>query len=1124
MYLYIKVLENFKSYAGIKTIGPFHKCFSSVVGPNGSGKSNVIDAMLFVFGKKAKKLRLNKVSELIHSSDACLTNPPQYTKVSVYLHEIIDTGDGDDDYDVVPNTSVVVSRVARVDNTSQYQIDGRNSTFKQVADYLGTRGIDLDNNRFLILQGEVEMISMMPPKGKTDGDEGLLEYLEDIIGINKYVEAANIAAAKVEQLGEVRQERLHRVRAAEKEKDGLSSAKAEAEALVSKDREIRRKKNVLYQIYSMYARNEGDEAGTERTELLTKLNEDHTKLVEADNRVAEIENGMSDQKKEYDDVYAELTETKEAYASYERQDIQMRENMKHEKTTIKKLEDKVAGEMKKMEDAQLAMVDAETSIPTLEEQITECTERRAAEDSKLEVILDETKSITETLRLELEAKSHELAPMQQERTVYQNSLDTAQMEVDLLEDGVSRALEQLTNAERELSELDGRQRDTRTKLKECETELTVSKARVSKAEVELQDLGPKETALAKKSIDLVTQVEIARSSMQQSATGLSRVASAIIKASKKGGDLANCGVMGRLGDLATIDEQYDVAVSTACGMLDHIVVQTTAGTQKCLEHLRAHNLGRASFVPLDKMKKGAFDRAVETPEGAPRLFDLICPGHAAIAPALYLAVGDTLVAPDLETATRWAYDFGKRWRVVTVDGKLIETSGTMSGGGNSVQKGKMKLSNDKTKGVASTTNVGGGDTSPEELKQLEEEAKVAQDELKACRDRRRELIEEIRTLNKLIKTHSVKLPKLRMEIEGFDTTREVLTKQLPTLREQSTLSAIDEAKKSELLKKVVKCKSEMSACVAATSKLEAEVAKLQKNIVTAGGARLTNQQKACDKAKKDLNDANKELAAAKSTITNSKKIIIKAEKAKEMAETDLQRSREALETIQAEHVGLEGQAKEVMEAYEQVKKDEAEKRQALALVSKECEKLKQAQQKLKCAEVELHAKIETLDKQVKDCEKKVMHWDREVEQLCKVEKQEEIDYDFSDDEDEGEEEGDDTKKSGCKTKEADAEEGDEDDDVMNDDGKVVDDKDSPNIDESKETKTKTSTNKSSLPKLADSSLEQYSMESVKSDIAILEKERDTLAKNANMGAIAEYRKKEADYLSRYVCEILYIVS
>ena len=55
---------------------------------------------------------------------------------------------------------------------------------------------------------------------------------------------------------------------------------------------------------------------------------------------------------------------------------------------------------------------------------------------------------------------------------------------------------------------------------------------------------------------------------------------------------------------------------------------------------------------------------------------------------------------------------------------------------------------------------------------------------------------------------------------------------------------------------------------------------------------------------------------------------------------------------------------------------------------------------------------------------------------------------------------------------------------------------------------------SSLPQLSDASLEQYSTDSIRNDIAILEKERDTLAKNTNMGAIAEYRKKEADYLSR----------
>ena len=110
------VLENFKSSAGAQRVGPFHKVshclssrtftgtdhvehlshvvtnslqsFSSVVGPNGSGKSNVIDAMLFVFGKRAKQLRLSKVSELIHNSTH--HRDLEMAKVSVYFQEIVD--------------------------------------------------------------------------------------------------------------------------------------------------------------------------------------------------------------------------------------------------------------------------------------------------------------------------------------------------------------------------------------------------------------------------------------------------------------------------------------------------------------------------------------------------------------------------------------------------------------------------------------------------------------------------------------------------------------------------------------------------------------------------------------------------------------------------------------------------------------------------------------------------------------------------------------------------------------------------------------------------------------------------------------------------------------------------
>ena len=75
--------ENFKSYQGKRTLGPFHKSFTSIVGPNGSGKSNVIDSMLFVFGYRANKIRLKKISGLIHNSE----NFPdmRYCKVKVFF-------------------------------------------------------------------------------------------------------------------------------------------------------------------------------------------------------------------------------------------------------------------------------------------------------------------------------------------------------------------------------------------------------------------------------------------------------------------------------------------------------------------------------------------------------------------------------------------------------------------------------------------------------------------------------------------------------------------------------------------------------------------------------------------------------------------------------------------------------------------------------------------------------------------------------------------------------------------------------------------------------------------------------------------------------------------------------
>ena len=103
---------------------------------------------------------------------------------------------------MIPNSEFTVSRTAYRDNSSSYSINGVKSTFKEVGKLLRQKGIDLDHNRFLILQGEVEQISMMKPKADNPNDEGMLEYLEDIIGSSRLKPLIEILNHDVEELAD----------------------------------------------------------------------------------------------------------------------------------------------------------------------------------------------------------------------------------------------------------------------------------------------------------------------------------------------------------------------------------------------------------------------------------------------------------------------------------------------------------------------------------------------------------------------------------------------------------------------------------------------------------------------------------------------------------------------------------------------------------------------------------------------------------------------------------------------------------------------------------------------------------------------------------------------------------
>ena len=376
-----------------------------------------------------------------------------------------------------------------------------------------------------------------------------------------------------------------------------------------------------------------------------------------------------------------------------------------------------------------------------------------------------------------------------------------------------------------------------------------------------------------------------------------------------------------------------------------------------------------------------------------------------------------------------------------------------------------------------------------DCKNLEEEAAKAQELLQQCRSRRKELVEEVRSLRKRVKTLEVKLPKLNMEIDGCDTTRAELTKLIPDLQAQSTLSDADATKLELLQSKVAKCKNDMSSCAKLAEKLETEVARLQKAILDAGGSKLKKQQAACEKALSELNSTEKALKAAKVSITSSEKAAEKARKGTEAAKAQLDACKATIEQKQTEFKALEEDAFHVMQAYEKVKEVEEEKRNALEAVSKECEELRKSQSEVKCVEVELLGKVDELKKQLVECTNKKRHWEKELAKLQSA-AEEDDDFDLSDDGSEDSHSDDNDPMS--------SEEGDGQGDAEMEEAAPANQ----------------SQKKTALPVFSAEALANYDRGRIKEDIGILETERNTIAKNANMGAIAEYRKKESDYLSR----------
>ncbi|KAI0053392.1 hypothetical protein FA95DRAFT_740223 [Auriscalpium vulgare] len=418
-----------------------------------------------------------------------------------------------------------------------------------------------------------------------------------------------------------------------------------------------------------------------------------------------------------------------------------------------------------------------------------------------------------------------------------------------------------------------------------------------------------------------------------------------------------------------------------------MVVDTVEQGQACLDYLRKQNVGRASLMILDKLNRSSGMEHMQTPENVPRLFDLIKPKEPRFAAAFYKGCGNTVVAADLDQANRIAFGSRVRWRVVTLAGQLIDSSGTMSGGGNYVSRGGMsaKLAPDA---------VG-----PDVLRQYEQDSEAAARELDEATRELRKAQEEHDALLRSVPQLDMSIKKANMDVQNGTKRIAEAERRVRELNAQSKPDSGDVARISTLEREIALAKSDLAKLQEKTSAIEAELKGLEKKILEIGGAKLLKQRSTVEGLKLHIEIATNE--------------ITKAEVAKDKAERDSVKLSNAMKThtagleeSEAELTQLNQQKEEVSSTLSELR-SRVEEAQAAAENSKDdLETLKadldektEGIQEFKKKEMELMQKLQDIRQESQRNSEKLEHWQQEHEQLTLEEVSDEEDDD--DEEEEG---------------------------------------------------------------------------------------------------------------------------
>jgi chromosome segregation protein len=858
-------LKNFKSFKNATL--RFEKGFNLILGPNGSGKSNVVDALRFVFGESSlKSVRAKNVSQLIFNNGGM-------AEIELKLKS------GEEAH--------VLKRFIRKDGKTKYKLDGKTVKKYDVSEFLSVNRLYMSN---FIIQGAIERIVQMSGRdrrGLIDDVSNVGEYenkkqeaMRELGVVQKNLDEANVSLGErkgyLTELKRDKEEaekflRLKRERDEleaslvfielrileldlEKVVSGLSAKKDEIEKIKGEmmllSGEITEKTAKLNDInMKILAGSEGEKAALDR-----QVFEFESRITELKNRLLELKSSMDANyysKKELDGKILRATDDLNGLNS----------QMKEKEKELSNLNDLVSENEKKVEEKE------------------KNSNLFGKDYYELKLFIQNTESEISALNLELQKLQGESAELE--------GFKKAKLtEIELFKKGV------VESSEEKLDKLNENRKNLKAKLKSLDSGLN--------------DLILNEKKLNERKTFLEGEFLKGRERIGALAFSSSSV-SGVNEALK--GFKGVFGVVGELCDYEGLTIPVEVALG---GRFNFFVVENADIAIKAVNFLRSNNLGRASFIPLDKIRiESRSDKVEKIVESLGKeckgfLVDLVS-FEKKFDNVFKFAFGDTILVESVDSCKPF---IGKA-RMVTKTGELFETSGLVSGGswkssGVALKKewveldGKIKKIDSERKSVLKEL-----DDLKSEVEKLRHEKSGVEVEIQVLDFEEKTLVEKTQKAESAEKNRKEKLKLLNEELklldEGLDEKtreRKNLIKKISELNINlvDARSKVDVEREKDLGLELKELEKRLSSLKNSRSDLNAEV-KVLKTRIGFSEKEMESLKKELEKKTRDKNDFEKSFATAESEIKIlSKKLEESREKLKVFSsnKTDLEKQKESI--------------------------------------------------------------------------------------------------------------------------------------------------------------------------------------------------------------------------------------